>query len=66
MRKADSVAFDKTYIADQIEADQAKVSALEIYSKHGDVAQFKKFALNSQESARNVLASAQTLQSSLK
>lgn len=66
LRKADGVSFDKTYIADQIEADQAKVSALEIYSKHGDVAQFKKFALNSQESARNVLASAQTLQSSLK
>ncbi len=66
LHKLDGVAFDKTYLGDQIEAGQAVVSALQTYAKHGDVAQFKTFALNSQEAARNAVASAQTLQSSLK
>jgi predicted outer membrane protein len=66
LQKAAGASFDKAYIADQIEAQQAVVSALQTFSKHGDVVQFKTFALNSEPAARNILASAQTLQSSLK
>jgi putative membrane protein len=66
LRKVNSAAFDKTYVADQIEAQQAVVSALQTFAKHGDVAQFKTFALNGQPAARDILTSAQTLQSSLK
>jgi putative membrane protein len=66
LHKLDSAAFDKTYISDQVEANQAIVSALQIYAKHGDVVQFKTFAMNGQSAAQNALASAQTLQSSLK
>jgi predicted outer membrane protein len=66
LRKVDSGKFDKTYVGDQIEAQQAVVSALHTFAKHGDVAQFKTFAVNSEAAARNILAAAQTLQSSLK
>ena len=66
LRRVDTVTFDKTYVADQIEAGQVVLSALQTYAKHGDVAQFKTFAQNDQAAVRNALASAQTLQSSLK
>jgi putative membrane protein len=66
LRRVDVKAFDKTYVADQVEAQQAVVSALQTFAKHGDVAQFKSFAVNSEAAARNTLAAAQALQSSLK
>ena len=64
--KVDPGSFDKTYVGDQVEAQQIAVSALQTFAKHGDVAQFKAFAVNSESAARNTLAAAQTLQSSLK
>ena len=66
LQKADSVSFDKTYVGDQVAAQQIVVSALQTFAKHGDVVQFKTFAVNSGPAAQNTLTAAQTLQSSLK
>jgi putative membrane protein len=66
LQKVDIGKFDKSYVGDQIEAQEAVVSALQTYAKHGDVAQFKTFAVNTGPAAQNTLTAAQTLQSSLK
>jgi predicted outer membrane protein len=66
LQRIDSGSFDKTYVGDQVAAQQVVVSALQTFAKHGDVVQFKTFALNSEPAAQNTLAAAQTLQSSLK
>jgi len=39
---------------------------LQTFAKHGDVVQFKTFALNREPAAQSTLTAAQTLQSSLK
>jgi predicted outer membrane protein len=66
LRKVEGSKFDKAYLDDQIELQLAAVSALETFAKHGDVPQFKAFALKSAPAARETLAAAQTLQASLK
>lgn len=66
LQNADPAAFDKAYVSDQISAQQAAVSALETFAKHGDIPQFKTFAQNAAPVAENALATAQALQSSLK
>ena len=66
LQRTDSGSFDKTYVGDQVAAEQAVVSALQTFARHGDVVQFKNFAMNSEPAAQNALSAAQTLQSSLK
>jgi len=66
LKKVDANKFDKIYLTDQVEAQHAAISALQTFAKHGDVVQFKTFALNSEPAAQSTLTAAQTLQSSLK
>jgi putative membrane protein len=66
LQRIDSASFDKTYVGDQVAAQEAAVSALQTFAKHGDVVQFKTFATNNQAAAQTMLTAAQTLQSSLK
>jgi putative membrane protein len=66
LNSVDAGKFDKAYVADQINALQAVDNALKTFAKHGDVAQFKAYSEKSMAGVESSLASAQTLQASLK
>ncbi len=66
LQGVDAGQFDKAYLADQIGGLQAVDNALKTFAKHGDVAQFRAYSDKSLPGVERSLASAQTLQASLK
>ncbi len=66
LQKLTGPAFDKAYLADQSDVENAEATALRFYSKHGDTSQFKNFANTTAPLAEGDLSAVQALQASVK